>query len=103
VEASNDADNRLSTLILLGEVLIATPLPASIKLVAALLETLSAVTQVSAVAEGETAYAQQLLMTVLEGAVTPLVVSYILSLPELNSRDAPGRAECRFPDCLYPA
>lgn len=80
MEVTNNADDRLSTLIVLGEILISTPLPASIELVAALLDTLSSVTQVSTVAEGETAYAQQLLMTVLEGAVTPLVVSLLLLL-----------------------
>jgi hypothetical protein len=80
-------------------VLSTIPLPASLELVSTLLETLSVVTQLASVAEGEAAYAQQLLMNAVEAAASPVLVSasVYMSLPstELVMQRLPRRAELR--------
>jgi U3 small nucleolar RNA-associated protein 10 len=72
--AVTQADDRLSSLSLIAETLSTIPLPSSLELLSGLLETLSAVTQMSGSAEGEVTYAQQLLMNAIEAAASPVLV-----------------------------
>jgi U3 small nucleolar RNA-associated protein 10 len=72
---ATQVDDRLTSITLVSEVLSTIPLPASLELVSTLLETLSVVTQLASVAEGEAAYAQQLLMNAVEAAASPVLVS----------------------------
>jgi U3 small nucleolar RNA-associated protein 10 len=67
-------DDQLSSLILIAEVLSTISLPASLDLISSLLETLSAVAQTASGLEGESAYAQQLLMNTIEAAASPVLV-----------------------------
>jgi hypothetical protein len=96
---ATQVDDRLTSITLVSEVLSTIPLPASLELVSTLLETLSVVTQLASVAEGEAAYAQQLLMNAVEAAASPVLVSVsvYMSLPSTEPvmQRLPRRTERR--------
>jgi U3 small nucleolar RNA-associated protein 10 len=72
--APHNNDDTIAPLTRLAETLSAGALPASLDLVAALLETLGAVVHAPGIAEGEATYVLQLLMSAVEGAAGPSLV-----------------------------